>query len=185
MWEPSFDAKDECNKHFLSNDNNQSFRNIEKDCENYLRLILKEQSSLDENDEQRVETLLVCGTNANKPLCTRRNKSYPLNILETFDGIGRVPGSPHTSYNYLSIPNGDLYFATSIDYSEQGMRTDYFIDRSSGPSIQLRTSQYNSNWLNGLKNFNYCEKKNLLFSILGLLKRYLWQTDMHRFIWKN
>jgi hypothetical protein len=33
MWEPSFDAKDECNKHFLSNDNNQSFYSADENNE--------------------------------------------------------------------------------------------------------------------------------------------------------
>lgn len=144
------EAKTDCNKHLPSIDNNESFKKIERDCDNFMRLILIEPNSLDENDEEKAETLLVCGTNANKPLCTRRNKNSPSTVIETFDGIGRVPGNPRASYNYLSLANGDVYFATSIDYSEQGMRADYFIDRSSGPSIQLRTSQYNSNWLNGM-----------------------------------
>ena len=164
MWEPSVEVKSECNKHLSSSDNNENFKKIERDCDNYLRLLIIEPNSVfrEEDGEEREETLLVCGTNANKPLCTRRNKENPSNIIETFDGIGKVPGSPRASHNYLSMLNGDLYFATSIDYSEQGMRTDFFIDRSSGPSPQLRTSQYNSNWLNGMQNL-YLILKTYLF----------------------
>lgn len=94
--------------------------------------------------------ILTCGTYANRPQCTWRSANALNDILDTFDGIGKSPQTPDLSSTHVSMPNGDHYFATSIDYSDLGIKLDFLIDRSLGPSRQLRTDRYNSNWMNGL-----------------------------------
>lgn len=101
------------------------------------------------NQIENEPRLLVCGTHANRPLCTWRNKDRIDEVIEYFDGIGKIPSNPDSSSSYVKLDNGDVYFGTSINYAEQGMKADYLIDRSLGASKQLRTDQYNSNWLNG------------------------------------
>jgi len=129
-WEPHIDTINDCRS-------TSSVSSAQRYCQNYIRLVLIDS-----------DRLLVCGTYAGRPTCTWRTKSDLQQTLDTFDGIGKCPNSPDSSVAYLRASNGDHYFATSIDYSEQGMRTDYLIDRSLGPSQQIRTDQFNSNWLN-------------------------------------
>lgn len=127
-WEPSLDILNEC-KHSQTDT---------KNCQNYIRIILLNKSQL-----------LTCGTNANKPLCTWRTLSNPSKIVDQFDATGKCPQSAETSLTYLKIDN-DYYFATSIDYSSIGMRPDYLIERNieGFNKKQIRTDQYNSNWMN-------------------------------------
>lgn len=132
-WEPNIDTINDCRS---ANSNSNSA----KYCQNYIRLVLLDKNSIDR--------LLICGTYARRPTCTYRSKEHLSLTLDTFDGIGKCPNSPDSSLAYVSLKNGDHYFATSIDYSEQGMRPDYLINRNLGPSSQLRTDQFNSNWLN-------------------------------------
>jgi hypothetical protein len=131
-WEPNIDTINDCRS--------AHSHNSAKYCQNYIRLVL-----LDKNN---IDRLLICGTYARRPTCTYRSKEHLSLTLDTFDGIGKCPNSPDSSLAYLSLKNGDHYFATSIDYSEQGLRPDYLINRNLGPSSQLRTDQFNSNWLN-------------------------------------
>ena len=130
-WEPSIEALNECRRSTPFNSG--------KYCQNYVRLIV-----VDELDDR----LLVCGTFASKPQCSWRSRNQIADVLDTFDGLGKCPQSPDTSLAYMSLDNGDYYFATSIDYSEHGIKPDYLIDRSIGPSNPIRTDQFNSNWLN-------------------------------------
>lgn len=128
-WSPNTETKTACTN--------------PENCDNYLRLILLESENPD--------SLLVCGTNANRPVCTRRNKQDPAQIYSTFNGIGKIPSDPKSSLSYLNTHAGDIYIGTSIDYSDQGMIIDYLIHRASSSSesgSNVRTSQFNSNWLN-------------------------------------
>jgi hypothetical protein len=154
QWEPNIELINDCRR--LSNSFNSRY------CHNYVEIILLDYNT---NANEKFSTnhmqinengfnvksgrLLVCGTYASKPLCTWRDKNNLNDVLEAFDGIGKAPSTPDTSLTYLKLDNGDYYFATSIDYAEQSMKADYLIDRSFGSSKQLRTDQYNSNWLNG------------------------------------
>jgi semaphorin 5 len=131
-WEPSQDTDIECRR-------SVSYTHQSKICHNFVRILLVDQQN---------KKLLTCGTNANKPVCTWRNLNQLDHVVERLDGLGKCPQSPDSSLSYLSLLNGDIYFATSIDYSAQGMKPDYLIDRGLGPSRQIRTDQYNSNWLN-------------------------------------
>lgn len=115
----------------------RSIQNSAKNCHNYIRIIIVQN-----------EQLLTCGTNANKPICAWRSLNNLNKINEQFEASGKCPQSPDTSMSYLKLFNNDYYFATSIDYSVPGMKPDYLIERSLGPSKQVRTDQYNSNWLN-------------------------------------
>lgn len=115
-------------------------------CRNYLKIIL-----VDERDEKN-DQVLVCGTNARRPLCQWRSRASPSQVIETFDGIGKSPHLPTLSTVYTKVTTGDIMFATSIDYNQpneaSGLKLDSLIDRSLGPSKKVRTDQYNSNWMN-------------------------------------
>ncbi len=145
QWEPNIDAIDDCKQ--VANDK------AEKYCHNYVRLISVDSSDISSNEKGLYDRILVCGSYAYRPICTWRSKKNIKNVFETFDGIGKVPQASDASLSYTKLENGDYYFATSIDYTEQGMKADFLIERSIGSSIQLRTDQYNSNWLNGILIF--------------------------------
>lgn len=137
-WQPSEDALQECQQ-----------RNIhEKFCENYITILSFDESA--KSNDTSGNRLLTCGTYASRPQCTWRTANALSDVLDTFDGIGKSPQSPDLSSTYVRLTNGDHYFATSIDYTELGIKLDYLIDRSLGPSRQLRTDRYNSNWMNGI-----------------------------------
>lgn len=158
LWKPNEELINECKR--IMN---------ERYCENYITIISLESFSNQTNEANAADRLLVCGTFANKPQCNWRNKHKISELIDSFDGIGKSPPSPDLNSIYLKLSNGDYYFATSIDYSEFGMKLDHLIDRSMGPSRQLRTDRYNSNWLNGKNhNFHICliiYYKNQNFSI--------------------
>lgn len=129
----------------------ECLRNLpERLCENFLTIVSIEQTSGVENTTLTANRLLTCGTYANRPQCTWRLAVAPNDVVETFDGIGKSPQTPDLSSTHVRLANGDHYFATSIDYTELGIALDYLIDRSLGPSRQLRTDRYNSNWMNGM-----------------------------------
>lgn len=141
-WTPTDDFVQECLQHNIH----------EHLCQNYIT-ILSLEKSINKNQSNDDARLLVCGTYATRPQCTWRASSALGEIVgETFDGIGKSPQTPDLSSTYVRVPNGDHYFATSIDYTELGIKLDYLIDRSLGPSRQLRTDRYNSNWMNGSKD---------------------------------
>lgn len=128
---------------------------VEKQCENFISILSLEGGSSSNSSDyseggQEQRRILVCGTYANRPQCTWRAANALNDVIETFDGIGKSPQTPDLSSTYVSMPNGDHYFATSIDYSDLGIKLDFLIDRSLGPSRQLRTDRYNSNWMNSI-----------------------------------
>lgn len=65
------------------------------ECQNYLRVATRAHGRL-----------LVCGTNAFKPMCRRYNRHMPNHHLEEFDGTGRCPYSPQ--HNSTAIFTGTL-----------------------------------------------------------------------------
>ncbi|XP_034835774.1 semaphorin-1A-like [Maniola hyperantus] len=75
------------------------------DCQNYLRVATRAHGRL-----------LVCGTNAFKPMCRRYARHPPNHHLEEFDGTGRCPYNPQ--HNSTAIfTDGQLYTATAADFS--------------------------------------------------------------------
>ncbi|XP_052743584.1 semaphorin-1A [Bicyclus anynana] len=75
------------------------------DCQNYLRVATRAHGRL-----------LVCGTNAFKPMCRRYARHPPNHHLEEFDGTGRCPYNPQ--HNSTAIfTDGHLYTATAADFS--------------------------------------------------------------------
>ncbi|CAG9581459.1 unnamed protein product [Danaus chrysippus] len=75
------------------------------DCQNYLRVATRAHGRL-----------LVCGTNAFKPMCRRYARHPPNHSLEEFDGTGRCPYNPQ--HNSTAIfTDGHLYTATAADFS--------------------------------------------------------------------
>jgi semaphorin 5 len=150
VWKADRDAIEDCHDILLNS------KDQKNNCQNFIRVLLFENNNAGNNlktlNKKQSNRLLVCGTFANRPQCTWRNVSRLNDIIDIFDGIGKCPQSPETSSTYLQL-NGDYYFATSIDYSnvDPDMRADYLIDRSLGNSKQLRSDQYNSNWLNDPK----------------------------------
>jgi len=138
-WEVSSDVLSECNR--------ARTRDSDKYCHNYVRLI----ALANRNEGTSVSNhLLVCGTYAEKPLCNWHDRHQIAHVIDTFDGLGKISQTPDSSFSYVQLSNGDLYVATSIDYSSLSMKNDHFISRTLGMSSELRTDQYNSNWLNGL-----------------------------------
>ncbi|GFO00393.1 semaphorin-5a [Plakobranchus ocellatus] len=106
---------------------------LPENCHNFIRVL-----SIIDSDQ-----VLVCGTNAFDPMCTKRDMNLLANVIDTFDGQGICPFSPHYNSTALMTQSGDIYAATVID---PGAR-DSAISRRKGPSIPLRTLQQNSNWL--------------------------------------
>ncbi|XP_050681279.1 semaphorin-1A-like [Leptidea sinapis] len=75
------------------------------ECQNYLRVAARSHGRL-----------LVCGTNAFKPMCRRYARHPPNHHLEEFDGTGRCPYNPlHNSTAIFT--DGHLYTATAADFS--------------------------------------------------------------------
>ncbi|CAB3240755.1 unnamed protein product [Arctia plantaginis] len=75
------------------------------ECQNYPRVAARAHGRL-----------LVCGTNAFKPLC-RRYARHPANHhLEEFDGSGRCPYDPQHNSTAIFV-DGQLYTATAADFS--------------------------------------------------------------------
>lgn len=63
------------------------------DCQNYLRVATRAHGRL-----------LVCGTNAFKPMCRRYARHPPNHHLDEFDGTGRCPYNPQ--HNSTAIFTG-------------------------------------------------------------------------------
>lgn len=144
-WRPAEDARQECQQRDMHD---------EKLCENYITILSVETSTTPASSLNETNTrVLTCGTYASRPQCTWRMAESLADVLDTFDGIGKSPQTPDLSSTFVRLANGDHYFATSIDYTELGIKLDYLIDRSLGPSRQLRTDRYNSNWMNGTARF--------------------------------
>ncbi|XP_071446030.1 semaphorin-1A-like isoform X2 [Hetaerina americana] len=79
----------------------------EDDCQNYIRVLAK-------IDNERV---LICGTNAYKPLCRHyRFKNGEYEVEKAYEGRGLCPYDPdHNSTGVYS--EGELYTATVADFS--------------------------------------------------------------------
>uniref|UniRef100_A0A2H1VS45 SFRICE_005377 n=1 Tax=Spodoptera frugiperda TaxID=7108 RepID=A0A2H1VS45_SPOFR len=75
------------------------------ECQNYPRVAARSHGRL-----------LVCGTNAFKPLCRRYARHPPNHHLEEIDGSGRCPYDPQHNSTAIFV-DGQLYTATAADFS--------------------------------------------------------------------
>lgn len=102
----------------------------EENCQNYIRILVKTDSN----------TLLVCATNAFKPMC-RDYGVHPGNytILKEKGGQAMCPYDPRHNSTFVYV-DGELYTGTVADFA--GM--DPIIYRE-----PLQTEQYDSKSLNG------------------------------------
>ncbi|XP_054715687.1 semaphorin-1A-like [Uloborus diversus] len=101
----------------------------EEECQNYIRVLARKSE----------DTILVCGTNAFKPMC-RHYKQTPSDyeVTKETSGEGLCPYDPN--HNSTAIyADGDLYVATVAQFSG----TDPLIYRE-----PLRTEQFNFEHLN-------------------------------------
>ncbi|CAG9117472.1 unnamed protein product [Plutella xylostella] len=97
------------------------------ECQNYPRVAARSNGRL-----------LVCGTNAFKPLCRWYARHSPKHHIEEFEGSGRCPFDPQ--HNSTAIfADGQLYTATTADFSG----TDPLIYRD-----PVRTERYELRLLN-------------------------------------
>lgn len=111
----------------------------EENCQNYIRILVKTSSN----------TLLVCATNAFKPMC----RDYLVHagnytMIKEKGGQARCPYDPQHNSTFVYV-EGELYTGTVADFA--GM--DPIIYRE-----PLQTEQYDSMSLNGecqLYEFNY------------------------------
>lgn len=109
----------------------------ENDCHNYIRILAKDKAGV-----------LVCGTNAYKPMCRRyRLQGDSYIVTSQFSGVGVTPYDPtHNSTAYYepevnlegSQFSGALYAGTVADFGA----TDALVSRRSVPN-SLRTSSSN------------------------------------------
>ena len=102
----------------------------EEKCQNYVRILAK----------TRTNTLLVCATNAFKPMCREyavQGGNYTMESEKP--GQARCPYDPQHNSTFVYV-NGELYTGTVADFS--GM--DPIIYRE-----PLQTEQYDSMSLNG------------------------------------
>lgn len=131
----------------------------EADCHNFVRVLKADRGDL-----------LVCGTFAFYPQCSWR-QAENLNNPEAkdLDGRGKCPYSPLTNATSVLTASGDLYVASSIDFSDNDhavfmtsglvpARRDQQQQPESGSggsgsgshqatAKTVRTAQYNSLWL--------------------------------------
>ncbi|XP_059474068.1 semaphorin-1A-like isoform X2 [Neocloeon triangulifer] len=116
----------------------------EDDCQNYIRILAK-------IDERR---LLICGTNAYKPLCRNyRLQDGDYVVEKEYDGKGLCPFDPdHNSTGVYS--DGQLYTATVADFSG----TDPMIYRKT-----LRTERSDLKHLNAPNFVNSFSYKDYVF----------------------
>ncbi|XP_026319778.1 semaphorin-1A-like [Hyposmocoma kahamanoa] len=72
------------------------------ECQNYPRVAARSHGSI-----------LVCGTNAYKPLCRRYSRPQPKTHLEEFDGTGHCPYDP--THNSTAVFVGKYYYCARFD----------------------------------------------------------------------
>ncbi|XP_073996502.1 semaphorin 5c isoform X4 [Rhodnius prolixus] len=106
----------------------------ENDCHNFIRVLLT-----------NGKRLYSCGTSAFSPQCTWREMEDINRVLHWEKGIAKCPYSPHANVtSLLSVTTGQYFAGTPMDFSG----ADPAIIRDLGSTSNLRTNQYNSNWLN-------------------------------------
>ena len=66
-------------------------------------------------------------------------------VEEWVSGVAKCPYNPSHNTTALMTSEGDIYSGTVTDFTAR----DPAIYRLMGPSKILRTTQYNSRWLNG------------------------------------
>ncbi|GBL76746.1 Semaphorin-1A [Araneus ventricosus] len=100
----------------------------EEECQNYIRVLARKSE----------DTLLVCGTNAFKPICRHYLQDADYTIVKEASGEGLCPYDPN--HNSTAIfAEGDLYVATVAQFTG----ADPLIYRE-----PLRTEQFNWKHLN-------------------------------------
>lgn len=104
----------------------------EENCQNYIRILVKTDPS----------TLLVCATNAFKPMCRHYGvQAGNYTMLTEKPGQAMCPYDPRHNSTFVYV-DGELYTGTVADFA--GM--DPIIYREPEP---LQTEQYDSKSLNG------------------------------------
>ncbi|KRY74414.1 Semaphorin-1A [Trichinella pseudospiralis] len=111
----------------------------QNDCHNFIRLMYKQPDN----------RMIICGTNAFKPLC----RQYQLTakndyeIVREFSGVAIVPFDPRQNGTALYVPETDeIYTATFADFS--GSSPLIYRKPLSGPTAELRTKRYDTKFLN-------------------------------------
>ncbi|XP_058797788.1 semaphorin-5A [Phymastichus coffea] len=119
------------------------------DCRNYVKVLLSNGKSL-----------FTCGTNAFNPKCTWREIDNINTVTSNLTGIAMCPYSPHSNVTALlaRAPSGGLFTGTPTDFSG----TDTAIYRTL-VSPNLRTRQYDSNWLNDPQFVGSFETENYVY----------------------
>ncbi|KAG8201715.1 hypothetical protein JTE90_012778 [Oedothorax gibbosus] len=100
----------------------------EEECQNYIRVLARKSE----------DTLLVCGTNAFKPLCRHYLQDADYSMKKEVSGEGLCPYDP-THNSTATFADGDLYVATVAQFTG----ADPLIYRE-----PLRTEQFNWKHLN-------------------------------------
>jgi semaphorin 6 len=116
----------------------------DENCQNYIRILAKSGGS----------SLLVCGTNAFKPMC-RNYDVHPGNYTMTSEKLAKAlcPYDPQHNSTYVYV-DGELFTGTVADFT--GM--DPIIYRE-----PLQTEQYDSMSLNGKSSRSLPSRLYLLF----------------------
>ncbi|GIY90834.1 hypothetical protein CEXT_441672 [Caerostris extrusa] len=99
-----------------------------EECQNYIRVLTRKSE----------DTLLVCGTNAFKPICRHYLQDADYTIVKELSGEGLCPYDP-THNSTAVFADGDLYVATVAQFTG----ADPLIYRD-----PLRTEQFNWKHLN-------------------------------------
>ncbi|KRZ07401.1 Semaphorin-1A [Trichinella zimbabwensis] len=111
----------------------------QNDCHNFIRFMYKQPDN----------RMIICGTNAFKPLCRQYQltATNDYQVVREFSGVAIVPFDPRHNGTALYVPETDeIYTATFADFS--GSSPLIYRKPLSGPTAELRTKRYDTKFLN-------------------------------------
>ncbi|KRX50905.1 Semaphorin-1A [Trichinella murrelli] len=127
-WPPTADDVDLCLMKGKTQD----------DCHNFIQMMFKQPDN----------RMIICGTNAFKPLCRQYQltSTNDYQIVREFSGVAISPYDPRQNGTALYVPETDeIYTATFADFS--GSLPLIYRKPLSGPTAELRTKRYDMKFL--------------------------------------
>ncbi|XP_077171076.1 semaphorin-6A-like isoform X2 [Paroedura picta] len=122
VWESDEDQRRKC----------LFFAKTEEECHNFIKVIVKNKDN----------ELIICGTNAFKPICSYHKVETLDTLGEPFSGRGINPFDG-TDHNIALFADGSLYTGTVTNVQA----TDPVFQRTLGDLQPLRTSSQDYSWL--------------------------------------
>ncbi|XP_037041378.1 semaphorin-5A [Bradysia coprophila] len=142
VWEASMSMMETC----------QNKGQSELDCRNHIMVL-----------QNYGNQLYACGTYAFSPYCSWRQMEN-LNVTRYDKGVAKCPFNPHANITTLMTENGQMFVGSPTDFSGSDpaiLRADV----SQDGTRMLRSSQYNSKWLNDPQFVNSFEAGEFVYFV--------------------